>query len=180
VAINRSEIVLVQHCTAMQKPNLAKLDVLVVDPSTHMGSLIGQMLRHLKVRRVDEVQDSDRATALLQSHRYGAIMMNDELLPMDGVSLVRALRQAAKGLNRDTPIIMMSSEPSAAGIAEARDAGVTEFLRKPFATQDIETRLTSVLSSPRTFIEAAAYAGPDRRRRRGQRQGPGRRTSDPG
>ncbi len=159
----------------MRKPGLTKLDLLVVDPSPHMGSLVGQMLRHLRVHHVDEVQDSDAATAMLQSHRYGAVLLNDLLQPLDGVSLVRALRLAPEGLNRDTPVIMMSSEPSASGIAEARDAGVTEFLRKPFATQDIQTRLTSVLTSPRAFIEAAAYAGPDRRRKRSPRRGTERR-----
>lgn len=162
----------------MQKPGFSKLDVLVVDPSTHMAALIGQMLRHLKVRRIDEVQDSDRATAMLQSHRYGAIMLNDQLLPLNGIALVRSLRQASAGLNRDTPVIMMSSEPDAAEIAEARDAGITEFLRKPFAAQHIETRLSSILQAPRAFIEAKAYAGPDRRRRRAPRDGTERRNSD--
>lgn len=162
----------------MQKPSLAKLDVLVVDPSPHMGSLIGQMLRHLKVRRVDEVQDSDEAAARLQSHRYGAIMLNDELLPINGIALVRALRQAAEGLNRDTPVIMMSSEPDTAEIATARDAGITEFLRKPFATQQVQTRLSAILAAPRPFVEAKAYAGPDRRRRRTPRQESERRSGD--
>lgn len=150
----------------MQKPSFSKLDVLVVDPSPHMASLVGQMLRHLKVRRVDEAVDADRAALLLQSHRYGAIIMNDILMPSDGISVVRSLRQATEGLNRDTPVIMMSSSPDANRIAEARDAGITEFLRKPFAAQDISDRLVAMLTAPRTFVEAESYAGPDRRRKR--------------
>jgi two-component system chemotaxis response regulator CheY len=160
----------------MQKPSFSKLDVLVVDPSPHMGALIGQMLRHLKVRRIDEVQGSDAAAVLLQSHRFGAIMLNDTLAPMDGVTLVKALRAASEGLNRDTPVIMMSANPDAAGIAGARDAGVTEFLRKPFATQHVETRLVSIMTAPRTFIEAKAFVGPDRRRKRVDYKGGERRS----
>lgn len=159
----------------MQKPSFSKLDVLVIDPSPHMAALIGQMLRHLKVRRIDEVQGSDAAALLLQSHRFGAIMLNDSLTPMDGVTLVKALRAASEGLNRDTPVIMMSANPDAAGIAAARDAGVTEFLRKPFATQHVETRLASILTAPREFIEAKAFAGPDRRRKRVDYKGSERR-----
>lgn len=162
----------------MQKPSFAKLDVLVIDPSPHMAGLIAQMLRHLKVRRVDEANFSDGAAALLQTHRFGAIMLNDVLTPMNGVAIVRALRAASEGLNRDTPVIMMSSSPDAAEIAQARDAGVTEFLRKPFAAQHIATRLTSILVAPREFIEAAAYAGPDRRRKRGEHKGGERRKSN--
>jgi len=160
----------------MQNPGFSKLDVLVVDPSPHMASLVGQMLRHLKVRRVDEAQDSDKAALLLQSHRFGAIVMNDKLLPMNGLAVVRALRQASAGLNRDTPVVMMSSEPDADEIAAARDAGVTEFLRKPFAAQHIETRLNAILAAPRPFIEGGGFAGPDRRRKRAAYKGNERRS----
>lgn len=161
----------------MQKPSFSKLDVLVVDPSPHMATLIGQMLRHLKVRRVDEVQSSDGAAVLLQTHRFGAIMVNDVLTPMNGIALVKALRVASEGLNRDTPVIMMSANPDASEIALARDAGVTEFLRKPFAAQHVQTRLVSILAAPREFIEATAYAGPDRRRKRADHKGSERRRS---
>jgi DNA-binding response OmpR family regulator len=160
----------------MQKPGFSKLDVLVVDPSPHMTSLVAQMLRHLKARRVDEAQDSDRATALLQSHRFGAIVMNDGLLPMNGLALVRALRQAPAGLNRDTPVVMMSAEPDAEEIAAARDAGVTEFLRKPFAARHLETRLNAMLTAPRPFVEGGGFAGPDRRRKRTGYKGTDRRS----
>ena len=161
----------------MQKPGFSRLDVLVVDPSPHMASLVGQMLRHVKVRRVDEASDADRAAALLQSHRYGAIIMNDVLMPSDGISVVRALRQAAEGLNRDTPVIMMASSPDTNRIEAARDAGITEFLRKPFATKDIEARLMAMLAMPRPFIDADEYAGPDRRRKRGGFRGANRRRT---
>jgi DNA-binding response OmpR family regulator len=160
----------------MQKPSFAKLDVLVVDPSPHMGALIGQMLRHLKVRRIDEVQSSDGAAVLLQTHRFGAIMLNDILQPMNGIALVKALRAASEGLNRDTPVIMMSSSPDVSEITMARDAGVTEFLRKPFAAQHIESRLVAMLAAPREFIEAKAFVGPDRRRKRADHKGGERRT----
>jgi two-component system chemotaxis response regulator CheY len=163
----------------MQKPSFSKLDVLVVDPSPHMGALIGQMLRHLKVRRVDEVQSSDGAAVLLQTHRFGAIMVNDALTPTNGISLVKALRAASEGLNRDTPVIMMSSNPDATEITMARDAGVTEFLRKPFAAQHLQTRLVAVLAAPREFIEAEAFVGPDRRRKRADHKGGERRAKRP-
>lgn len=140
-----------------------------------MTTLIAQMLRHLKVRSVAEAHDGGAAETLLLSRRYGAIMVNDTLAPVDGMALVRNLRLASEGLNRDTPVIMMSSAPDALDVTSARDAGVTEFLRKPFATRHIETRLLSIVAAPRPFIEAGSYAGPDRRRRRVSYSGSNRR-----
>jgi hypothetical protein len=60
---------------------------------------------------------------------------------------------------------MMAATPSAALIAAARDAGVTEFLRKPFAAQHIALRMEAFQASPREFVTVDSYMGPDRRRR---------------
>jgi hypothetical protein len=49
-------------------------------------------------------------------------------------------------------------------IAAARDAGVTEFLRKPFSAEHIGLRLDAIRKAPRAFVEATDYAGPPRRR----------------
>jgi hypothetical protein len=70
---------------------------------------------------------------------------------------------------------MMSSAPDARRILAARDAGVTEFLRKPFAAVHVESRLTSIFGAPREFVEGGGYQGPDRRRRRAEFKGDDRR-----
>lgn len=162
--------------TTNAKPSFAKLDVLVADPTAHMLTLIVQMLRHLKVHHVDEALTSPAAIALLNARKFGAILVDDSLKPLDGIELTRPPR-ASEGLNRDTAVVMMSSTPDAARILAARDAGITEFLRKPFAAQHIETRLVSILTAPREFIASDAYAGPDRRRRKAEYRGAERRGS---
>ena len=65
-------------------------------------------------------------------------------------------------------------------IEEARDAGVTEFLVKPFTANDIARRITHVINRPRDFIETQDFFGPDRRRRRDDTtyKGPLRRGDD--
>lgn len=162
--------------TMNAKPSFAKLDVLVADPAPHMSTLIVQMLRHLKVHHVEEALTSSAALSLLNARKFGAILVDDSLKPMDGIELTRMLR-ASEGLNRDTAVVMMSSTPDAARILTARDAGITEFLRKPFAAQHVETRLVSILAAPRAFIANDAYAGPDRRRRKTDYKGAERRGS---
>lgn len=159
----------------MQKQSFAKLDVLVCDPNQHMGTLIGQMLRHLKVHAVEEVQSSNAALASLTNRKFGVILLDDELGPTDSVELIRALRANDSGINRTTPVVMMSSAPDAARIMSARDAGVTEFLRKPFAAVHVESRLNSIFAAPREFVEAGSYKGPDRRRRNAEFKGGERR-----
>lgn len=151
--------------TSMSSPSYASLAALIVDPSPHMCALVTSMLRHLKLKSVEDAQSSDHALAALQHRRFGVILIDDVLGPLDGVEVTRLLRQTADGLNRDTPVIMMSARPDLTRIAAARDAGIHEFLRKPFAAAHVATRLDAILVAPRPFIENKAYIGPDRRRR---------------
>lgn len=65
---------------------------------------------------------------------------------------------------RKAPVIMMASEPSEAVVRAARDAGVHEFLRKPFKVRDLTVRVEAVTQHDRRWIEAINYVGPDRRR----------------
>lgn len=150
---------------AMSSENTARPGALVIDPQAHMASIVADMLRTLGRRNIHEAHDSNQAQLELQRHAFDVIIIDDALAAPDAVDLVRRLRADAAGPNRLTPVIMMSAAPGAARIAAARDAGVTEFLRKPFAANHLKSRLDSIFGSPRPFIEAETYAGPDRRRR---------------
>jgi two-component system chemotaxis response regulator CheY len=143
----------------------AHLTALVADPSTHMAALVAVMLRTLKIRTVDATVDLPHTAAELSRHQYGLILLDEQLGGRAGFDMIRSLRKLGTHPNRETPIFMMASAPDAKMIAAARDAGVTEFLRKPFSAEHIRLRLDGLKQAPRPFVEAGNYAGPDRRRR---------------
>lgn len=139
--------------------------VLVADSTPHMASLVSQMLRTLGRRTVHEAYDAHRAMFELKRLPFDILIIDADLAGLDGAAFTRRLRADAECRNRHIPVIMMSAAPDARRIAEARDAGITEFLRKPFAASHLQTRLESIAANPRGFIEADTYSGPDRRRR---------------
>ena len=145
---------------------VAKLRVLVADPSSHMAALVAQMLHSLKIRSVEAFVDIDPIVSELNRHQVDLILVDEQLAGGNDFGLIRSLRQAASHPNRLTPIIMMAAAPDAKMIATARDAGVTEFLRKPFSAEHIQLRIDGLRKAPRPFVEAAHFAGPDRRRKR--------------
>lgn len=143
----------------------APLPALVADPSSHMAALAAVMLRSLQIRAVDATVDVPHTASELASRRYCVVLIDEHLGGPDGFEMIRAIRRTPGHTNRQTPIIMMASAPDARMIAAARDAGVTEFLRKPFSAEHIKLRLDGLRKAPRPFVEDKAYAGPDRRRR---------------
>jgi two-component system chemotaxis response regulator CheY len=143
----------------------AHVTALVADPSSHMAALVAVMLRSLKVKTIDATVDLPHTAAELGRQQYGLILLDEQLGGKEGFEMIRALRKLDNHPNRETPIIMMAAAPDAKMIAVARDAGVTEFLRKPFSAEHIKLRLEALKKAPRAFVEAEAYTGPDRRRR---------------
>ena len=141
------------------------LSVLVADPSSHMAALVAVMLRSIGIRSVDAVVDLPHAASELARHPYSLVLIDEQLGGKEGFDMIRALRHLADHPNRATPIFMMAAAPDAKMIAAARDAGDTEFLKKPFSAEHIQLRLAGLKKAPRAFVEAETYTGPDRRRR---------------
>lgn len=137
--------------------------VMVVDGSAHAASLIVDIVKGLGARDVRTTKTQDSGLALARDLEPTLIFMERHGADLNGEMLARAIRRSYYGCRR-APIIMVSAEATATGIRAARDAGVHEFLRKPFAAADVIRRIENVITKPRDWVEAVAYVGPDRRR----------------
>ena len=99
--------------------------------------------------------------------------------PTDGISLTRRIRNDPSSPNQFTPVILMTGFSEQRRVFQARDAGVTEFLVKPFDARDLYRRLSQVIERPRQFIRSEDFFGPDRRRKKAVGfQGPYKRETD--
>ena len=85
--------------------------------------------------------------------------------PMDGISLTRRIRNDPASPNQFVPVILMTGFSEKRRVFQARDAGVTEFLVKPFNARDLYRRICQVIEKPRQFISSEDFFGPDRRRK---------------
>ena len=82
----------------------------------------------------------------------------------DGLEFVQMIRQPDSTLNPYVPIIMLSAHSERHRVLQARDAGVNDFLCKPISAKSLHQRISAILQTPRPFIRANTYFGPDRRR----------------
>lgn len=99
--------------------------------------------------------------------------------PMDGITLTQKLRTDPRSPNPFVPVVLMTGFGERRRVIEARDAGVTEFLVKPFNARDLYRRIAQIIERPRLFVRSEGYFGPDRRRKAEQNyQGTKRREEE--
>jgi DNA-binding response OmpR family regulator len=152
--------------------------VMVVDPHPASAKLVGDLMRDLARSQIWVAETSDKAIRLAGSYDPHIIFVEMGPAGVDGIAFTRELRRSHIGA-RYAPVIMVTGQATAAGILAARDAGVHEFLRKPFTLKDLLRRLEAVTLRQRDWVEAVSYVGPDRRRfNSGDYQGALKRRSD--
>ncbi len=157
------------------EPHLRR--VLVIDPHPEWARLIADLLKGLGAAQLDYGRP-DRLAAQMNDVQPMLIVTELAGPGYDGLQFTRALRRAEDGL-RQAPVIMVTADATRGSILAARNAGVHEFLRKPFTAGDLFRRIENVTLKPRAWVEAAAYVGPDRRRfNSGEFAGPRKRRAD--
>ena len=116
--------------------------ILTVDDSESMRQMVSFTLAGAGYD-VAEAVDGQDALIQAKSKHADIVLANLNMPRMDGISLVRELRKLPG--YRFTPILMLTSESGAARKAEAKAAGATGWLTKPFEPVHLLATLKKVL-----------------------------------
>jgi CheY-like chemotaxis protein len=159
--------------------DLPALRFLIVDDSVEMRVLLTHMLNSLGARQLLEAKDASEALEILKVNHVDVIFTDWKMSPVDGIVFTRLVRTAPDSQFQMIPIIMISGYTEMHHVAEARDAGVTEFLAKPVSAKALYRRIEEVILRPRQFVRTEIYSGPGRHRRSSKNyRGPRRRIED--
>lgn len=138
--------------------------VLVIDSNVASAKMLAEFLRALIPNcQVFCAHTEERAMRMVQTVDLQIIFVEYKGGAMDGLAFTRFLRRSELAV-RQAPVIVVTAEATAAAIIGSRDAGVHEFLRRPYNMSDLKKRLDAIVLRPRDWIEAVSYVGPDRRR----------------
>ena len=159
--------------------NLRDLVVLIADPSPYLSMIAHSILRGFGVSKVLEVRNSMGVVQTLSGQKIDILLVDSRLPPHGGLSLTRAIRRKVDNENRMIPILIMSSDTRESTIKHARDAGANMVIAKPMSPASLYDRLAWIALTPRQFVDAPTYFGPDRRFKiEGYPGGVGRRKGD--
>ncbi len=117
------------------------MNILVVDDYQTMIRIIKNLLKQLGFNNVDEATDGSSALTKIGAKPYGLIISDWNMEPMTGLDLLKSVR----GAGNKVPFIMVTAESKTENVLAAREAGVNNYIVKPFNADTLKTKLSSVL-----------------------------------
>lgn len=155
------------------------ITVLVVESSKPMFDLTKAVLQTFGVNQIYSAFGHDEGFARMCRLNPDLIIIDWLDEPNNGMELTKKIRRSAESPNPFVPIILMTGYSQKRRVIAARDAGITEFLVKPFTANALYQRIEQLIEAPRDFVRADSYFGPDRRRKKdADYSGPERRAEN--
>lgn len=121
------------------KVNLNDLTILVVDDESSVTRLVRMMLSDMGVTQVFTAKNGKEALDLLGEFQEDIdIVICDWNMPtISGLDLLRQIRT----VDPDLPFLMLTARADIASVKDARDYGVTDYLRKPFSAETMQKKI---------------------------------------
>ncbi len=121
------------------------MNVLIVDDYATMLRIIRNLLKQVGFLNVDEATDGGQALQMMKMKDYGLVISDWNMEPMSGLQLLKEVR--ADNKLEKLPFIMITAESKSENVIAAKEAGVSNYIVKPFNAATLKTKLTSVIGS---------------------------------
>ena len=120
-----------------------EMPILIVDDYKTMLRIIRNLLKQLSFHNVDEALDGGAALQKLREKKYGLIISDWNMEPMTGIQLLKEVRSDKEF--RKMPFIMITAESKTENVVIAKEAGVSNYIVKPFNAATLKSKLVGVL-----------------------------------
>jgi two-component system chemotaxis response regulator CheY len=138
--------------------------VLVVDDEYYTRKVIRTLLLSVGVTNIYDAGDGADGLDAIRTLAPDVVILDWEMPGISGAEFARQVRSPSSFPYPNVPIIMLTGHGERSRVLEAVRLGVHEFLLKPVSSQALLTRLTAVLTLPRTMVRRGDYYGPEPRK----------------
>ncbi len=119
------------------------MPILIVDDYRTMLKIIRNLLKQLGFTNVEEATDGSEALGKLRDGEFDLVISDWNMEPMTGLQLLKEVR--ADERLRSVPFIIITAESKIENVVAAKEAGVSNYIVKPFNAATLKAKLTSVL-----------------------------------
>ena len=120
------------------------MNVLIVDDYKTMLRIIRNLLKQIEFDNVEEASDGAEALGKLRAGQFGLVISDWNMAPMTGLQLLQEVR--ADGRLQTTPFIMITAESKTENVVAAKQAGVSNYIVKPFNAETLKEKIEKVLA----------------------------------
>ncbi len=120
------------------------MNVLIVDDYKTMLRIIRNLLKQIEFNNVEEASDGTEALAKLRTGNFGLVISDWNMAPMTGLQLLQEVR--ADNRLRHMPFIMITAESKTENVVAAKQAGVSNYIVKPFNAETLKGKIEMVLN----------------------------------
>jgi CheY-like chemotaxis protein len=124
---------------------MGKVNVLVVDDASFIRDLVKKGLRdHFPGIQIEEAINGRKAQQLLARAHIDLILCDWEMPEMSGLELLTWCRE--QDSLKTTPFIMVTSRGDKENVIQAIQAGVSDYIGKPFSNDQLVTKVKKALT----------------------------------
>lgn len=121
------------------------MPILIVDDYKTMLRIVRNLLKQLGFENVEEASDGSEALNKMREQKFDLVISDWNMEPMTGIQLLREVR--GDDDLKNTPFIMITAESKKENVVAAAQAGVNNYIVKPFNAATLKTKLTSVIGA---------------------------------
>jgi two-component system chemotaxis response regulator CheY len=118
------------------------MPILIVDDYKTMLRIVRGLLNQLGFMNIDEATDGAMAWDMVQKKPYGLIVSDWNMEPMSGFEFLKLVRTNES--TKQLPFIMVTAESKTENIIAAKQAGVSNYIVKPFNAVTLKQKLEAV------------------------------------
>ena len=118
-------------------------NILVVDDYATMRRIVKNLLKQLGFEKVEEATDGGDALAKVKERPFQLVISDWNMEPMTGYELLKQMRADEK--LKSMPFIMVTAESKTENIIAAKQAGVSNYIVKPFNAETLKSKLVAVI-----------------------------------
>ena len=136
---------------------MSKVSVLVVDDALFIRDLLKKSLRaNFSGIQIEEAVNGLKAKQILSNQSFDLILCDWEMPEMSGLELLEWFRQQPQF--KAVPFIMVTSRGDKENVVQAIQAGVTDYVGKPFTQEQLTSKVTKALTRSGRLAALAASA----------------------
>jgi two-component system, chemotaxis family, chemotaxis protein CheY len=119
------------------------IKILIVDDFATMRRILKNILKKIGFTQIIEADDGSNALKVLEKEKVDLVISDWNMPKMTGIEFLKAVR--ANTAFKDLPFLMVTAEAQKQNIIEAVQAGVSNYVVKPFTEEVITEKLAKIL-----------------------------------